>query len=192
MRKEWLKENQAPIYFGEWRWGIAVLDNWSEVNAKILKNRRKMPIWWGRMETGKRLDARPDAIEIFGDAYQSITNAVELKEPVSRCFRRFCKYLSDVWRSHWIFGSVSIWCIDMWWNIRKWWASMCWSDAKDVRRSPNSYTAVGNAYGAKCKNIRKFRRNIRILRTYGGRTSARLSTCKYLNVSYTLSTDNYS
>ena len=27
MRKEWLKENQAPIYFGEWRWGIAVLDN---------------------------------------------------------------------------------------------------------------------------------------------------------------------
>ena len=43
------------------------------------------------MEAGKRLDARPDAIEIFGDAYQSITNAVELKEPVSRCFRRYCE-----------------------------------------------------------------------------------------------------
>ena len=135
-----------------------------------------MPIWWGRMETGKRLDARPDAIEIFGDAYQSITNAVELKEPVSRCFGRFCKYLCDVWRWHRIFGSVSIWCIDMWWNIWRWWACMCQNDAKDVRRSANSYTAVGNAYGAKCKNIRKFRRNIRILRTYGGRTSARLST----------------
>ena len=35
MRKEELKENQAPIYFGEWRWGIAVLDNWSKVNAKF-------------------------------------------------------------------------------------------------------------------------------------------------------------
>ena len=44
------------------------------------------------METGKRLDARPDAIEIFGDAYQSITNAVELKEPVSKCFQRYCEY----------------------------------------------------------------------------------------------------
>ena len=44
------------------------------------------------METGKRLDAHPDAIEIFGDAYQSITNAVELTESVSKCFRRYREY----------------------------------------------------------------------------------------------------
>ena len=50
------------------------------------------------METGKRLDARPDAIEIFGDTYQSITNAVELTESVSKCFRRYREYSAcHVW-----------------------------------------------------------------------------------------------
>ena len=44
------------------------------------------------METGERLDARPDAIEIFGDANQCIRNAVELTESVSKCFRRYCEY----------------------------------------------------------------------------------------------------
>ena len=63
---------------------------------------------------------------------------------------------------------MGMWCI-----IRRWWACMCWNDAKDVQRSANLYTAVGNAYGVKCM-IHKFRRNMRILQTYGGRTSTRV------------------
>ena len=44
------------------------------------------------METGESLDARSCAIEIFGDANQSIMNAVESNELVSKCFRRYCEY----------------------------------------------------------------------------------------------------
>ena len=51
------------------------------------------------METRKRLDACPYAMEIFRDAYQSIMNAVGLIESVVKCFQRFCKYLGDVWDS---------------------------------------------------------------------------------------------
>ena len=35
------------------------------------------------METGESMDAHPCIIEIFGDAYQSILNAVESTEFVS-------------------------------------------------------------------------------------------------------------
>ena len=34
IRKKKLKENQAPIDLRKWRWGIAILGNLSEINAK--------------------------------------------------------------------------------------------------------------------------------------------------------------
>ena len=34
IRKKKLKENQVPIDFREWRWGIAILGDCSEINIK--------------------------------------------------------------------------------------------------------------------------------------------------------------